>query len=132
MSVAKYASLPYIVRLLSRIALDYAEIVTGYRSRCLRNRRCISNERDNGELDAQVGCNPPPLIAGPYAFSQKGESEEEGQGGTSRRGKDADLPVNKEDLDSSSLMTAAEAGKKFKRAEKRSGECLTLSLNIHC
>jgi nuclear migration protein JNM1 len=38
--------------------------------------------------------------------------------------------VSKEDLDSSSLISAAEASKKFKRAEKRSGEFTTFSLNI--
>lgn len=38
--------------------------------------------------------------------------------------------MSKENLDSSSLISAAEASKKFKRAEKRSGEFMALSLNV--
>ena len=38
--------------------------------------------------------------------------------------------MSKEEVDSSSLMSAAEASKKFKRAEKRSGESMTLPLHI--
>ncbi|KAF9650895.1 hypothetical protein BDM02DRAFT_3092305 [Thelephora ganbajun] len=56
----------------------------------------------------------------PTNETTKGESEDEDQASASHRGKNTDPPASKEDLDSSNLISAAEASKKFKRAEKRS------------